>query len=162
MRIVTIGLDQLEQGILPFSSVLHSVEAGLDLAANQVKEKMLEPTSTFSIRPVVEIEKAPLKREIFTTDQKYIWLDQGTRPHVIEARNPRGRLKFQGRTPKTTPFNFTASQGGSNGEVQFAKRVQHPGTDPRGWTELIEYLFGDFSGGGRLKAILQNAINQKL
>lgn len=46
-----------------------------------------------------------------------IFVAEGTRPHVIVPRRPGGVLRFPGR----------------GGQIVFARRVNHPGTDPNPW-----------------------------
>lgn len=50
-----------------------------------------------------------------------VWLDEGTKPHVIEAKNAKA-LRFE-----------------IGGQVLFRKRVNHPGTKPTHfWTNGVE------------------------
>lgn len=70
--------------------------------------------------------------------QKWKWLDLGTRPHVIAPKKEGGLLVF--------PSNYHAGSypgvlgtvpAHSGGKLIFAKEVMHPGTEPRGWTEML-------------------------
>jgi hypothetical protein len=68
---------------------------------------------------------------------KWVWLDQGTRPHVIRPVNAK-RLAFRANyRPKTRVGVFGSAGGGSSGPRVFAKSVQHPGTEARNWSEDI-------------------------
>lgn len=73
--------------------------------------------------------------------QKWIWLNDGTRPHPIEAvRAPSlvFRINF---TPKTKVKTFSSDSGGSSPPWRSAKKVQHPGTEARDWTgEMVKIL----------------------
>jgi hypothetical protein len=68
---------------------------------------------------------------------KWVWTDQGTRPHLIRARRA-PRLRFQtGYVPSTTPKKFTSRRSRRFGPTVRPKVVRHPGTKARGWTELL-------------------------
>lgn len=79
-----------------------------------------------------------------------IWLfvDQGTRPHPIEAKNA-PRLIFQtGYVSKTLakPARTVAGGGKATGPVVVAKKVQHPGTEAREFSQTIaEDIKEDFN-----------------
>lgn len=69
--------------------------------------------------------------------QKWSWLDQGTRPHIIR---PKGNypLRFrEGYQAKTRPGQFDSTSGGAFGDEVFAREVNHPGFPGRGWTDLL-------------------------
>lgn len=74
---------------------------------------------------------------IGTSDPIYAYVDLGTPAHVIEAK-PGKTLAFSvGGSPKTQP-GVIGSGGGARGDTRvFAKRVQHPGTEARGFSEAI-------------------------
>lgn len=64
-------------------------------------------------------------------------LNKGTRPHPIRPKRAKVlRFKVGGRA-KTRP-GYIGSTRGSPGKTPVAsKRVMHPGTEPRAWTEAI-------------------------
>ena len=74
---------------------------------------------------------------IGTDDPIYGYVDDGTSPHVIAAK-PGKMLAFSvGGRAKTQP-GVIGSGAGARGDTRvFAKVVQHPGTAPRGFTEII-------------------------
>lgn len=75
---------------------------------------------------------------ITTNDRIYKFVDEGTRPHIIRPRNPRGVLVFRGGyKAKTVPRYITSTAGGATGALRFAKVVRHPGTKPRHFTATI-------------------------
>ena len=72
--------------------------------------------------------------------QKWVWLDEGTKAHIIKARN-RPRLVFRqgGFRAKTSIGNLDSSGGAAaTGPKRFAKQVNHPGIKARGWTKLLQ------------------------
>lgn len=87
----------------------------------------------------------------------YIFVDQGTKPHVIEAKNA-PRLVFQtSYAPRTLarPARTVSGGGKASGPVVFAKKVNHPGSEAREFSETIaEDIKPDF------KRIIENTFKQ--
>jgi len=68
---------------------------------------------------------------------KWVWIDEGTRPHKIKAKNV-PLLKFRsGFSPKTFPNRIASFPGGSFGSFVSKKEVNHPGTEPRNLTKTV-------------------------
>lgn len=76
--------------------------------------------------------------------QKWEWLNAGTRPHVIAAKRPGGRLAFYGSgfVSKTMPGVLT-TRAGRRADSGFTRpaAVMHPGTEPRRWDEMIQQAY---------------------
>jgi len=75
--------------------------------------------------------------EITYTNKVYMWTDFGTKPHVIRARNYptlRFRSKYSPRTRKRT---FRSYRNRRYGPWRTPKKVNHPGTAAREFTEEI-------------------------
>lgn len=157
MRVIVINQADFKGEL---AAIKAGLEQGLDQAAAEIKVKMLQPTTAWEHKPEVTIEGSVGTRTISTGDPNYVRVEAGTPPHSILAKNGQ-RLHFQGSTPKTTPFNFDSGSGGKDGVFHHPKEVNNPGISPRGWTELIEFEYGDFNGGGRLALLVQQAINSK-
>jgi hypothetical protein len=69
--------------------------------------------------------------------QNWVWTDEGTRPHIIRARNAPA-LRFRaGNIPKTAPRQFSSRVGGKVGPWRRPLSVRHPGTKPRLWSETL-------------------------
>lgn len=68
----------------------------------------------------------------------WIWTDLGTKPHVIRAKNA-PFLKFQtGYSARTAPVaQFNQGTGQSFGEWRQVTEVDHPGNEPRKFTETF-------------------------
>jgi hypothetical protein len=69
--------------------------------------------------------------------QKWIWLDEGTKAHVIKAKNVPNLVFQTNFTPKTKIKTFSSSLGSSSPPWRATKQVQHPGIDARDWTGEI-------------------------
>ena len=71
--------------------------------------------------------------------QKWKWLDEGTRPHVIRAKRApllRYRLGYnRGTRPGTLTTRGSYYVGAS---WRSARLVHHPGTKPVGWSPLVQ------------------------
>ncbi len=68
---------------------------------------------------------------------KWVWIDEGTRPHKIRAKNA-PLLKFRsGFSPKTLPNKIASFPSGSFGSFVSKKEVNHPGTKPRNFTTIV-------------------------
>jgi len=107
-------------------------------------------TSTWNEQPEYKVvthvtERVPSPSvEVYTTDQRWKWIDKGTKPHAIWAGAYTG--KSRARTlafpsifsPKSRPNKLRAYRGKSGGKTIFRPYVEHPGTKPRNWTRLLE------------------------
>jgi len=74
--------------------------------------------------------------------QKWVWLNDGTRPHPIAAKNV-PNLVFRhgsGFKAKTKVKVFGSGPGANTGALVKKKRVQHPGIEARDWTGEIARL----------------------
>lgn len=73
-----------------------------------------------------------------TDDVVYKYVDEGTKAHIIRAKNA-PRLAFPSvYRAKTDPGKLDAHAGGPSGDTVFAVQVQHPGTEPRDFTKIIQ------------------------
>lgn len=67
----------------------------------------------------------------------WLWVDKGTRPHVIRAKRAK-YLRFQtGYNPRTSYRATTGGTGKATGDWRQKKEVRHPGTEAREFTEVI-------------------------
>jgi hypothetical protein len=81
---------------------------------------------------------------VYTEDEIYGYVNDGTKPHPIFAGIYTGKsgakaLAFPGTfTAKTIPGVIGSGPGASSGGTQFRAYVQHPGTKARKFDEAIE------------------------
>lgn len=84
---------------------------------------------------------------VWTEDQIYKWVNDGTRPHEIWAgiytgKSDKRALAFPSQsTPKTQPRLLGSGPGGSGGELLFRPYVNHPGTEAREFDEIIQAMW---------------------
>jgi hypothetical protein len=67
---------------------------------------------------------------------KWVWLDEGTKPHKIRAKRKPNLVFQSGYSPKTKVGFFGSFPGGSFGPFVSKFEVPHPGTKARGWSVL--------------------------
>jgi hypothetical protein len=73
-----------------------------------------------------------------TDDEIYGYVNEGTKPHTIWAKNARTLAFPSAYTPKTRPGHMTAGSGGASGPTVFAAEVHHPGTEARNFDKAIQ------------------------
>lgn len=106
--------------------------------ARAIKIDYQVTTQTWKKRPPFGIERKGLNREVFTDDEIYGYVDEGTKPHEIKPKRAKV-LAFGGGAyrPKTKVRVIGSTGGGPSGDTVFSKGVHHPGTEAREFTEVI-------------------------
>lgn len=95
-------------------------------------------TATWTHQPAFTVEKSARGYTVGTDDEIYGYVDKGTRAHEIRPRRAGGVLRFAGPYHAKTKPNVIASYGGGRGRiVVWARRVMHPGTQPRNFSKII-------------------------
>jgi hypothetical protein len=71
--------------------------------------------------------------------QKWVWLDEGTKPHTIKAKNAPNLVFRDGRgfKAKTKVKTFSSGPGANTGAIVTKKQVAHPGIEAREWSAEI-------------------------
>jgi len=70
--------------------------------------------------------------------QKWLWLDEGTPPHPITATKPGGMLVFPMLYQAGSKPNILSTTAGKEfGPLTFTRSVNHPGIEPRNWTDML-------------------------
>jgi hypothetical protein len=69
--------------------------------------------------------------------QKWVWLDEGTKPHPIVAKNAPNLVFRTNFSPKTKVKTFSSSAGSISPPWRAVKKVDHPGIDAREWSKEI-------------------------
>jgi hypothetical protein len=135
MRLIPIQPKGLEAA---FKRLPDAVHKGLRAAAEGVKSDM-ELTVKGWEHPAefTADEQADGSIIVGTDDPIWKMTDEGTPPHVIVPRNGKALAFNVGGRPKTTPGRLASGGGSKGGIVVIRPRVNHPGTKPRRFTELI-------------------------
>jgi hypothetical protein len=69
---------------------------------------------------------------------KWLWIDKGTKPHVILPVNATVLAFPSSYSAGSTPGSIKTKAATSGGDTVFARGVNHPGTEARGWTEILQ------------------------
>lgn len=89
-----------------------------------------------------------LKYVVYTENEVYYYVNAGTPPHPIEPKFAPALRFLSDYAAKTKPGVAFSYPGGARGDVVFAKYVEHPGTEPRKFDEVIakemQRLYGQF------------------
>lgn len=118
--------------------LIAAIENGMDAAAEAALIDFHVTTDTWSHQPRFSVDKPnPGERVIGTDDDIYHFVDAGTKPHTIVAKNKKA-LAFGAGNRAKTQVRVIGSGSGSKGNTQVrTKRVKHPGTDAREFSETI-------------------------
>lgn len=97
-----------------------AVKRTLDQGVNAAQEEIKAITAGWSTPPAVSVRRTEYEATITVPDERWLWLDEGTRQHVI--------------TPKRRKFLKFEAGGGT----VFARKVNHPGTKARYYTKQVQ------------------------
>jgi hypothetical protein len=148
----------------PFNARLirQQLERGMEEYNELVKQDFEATVETWEheVEFHAEVKDTPqgLVAEVSTEDEIYGYVNNGTDPHPIRAKNAKA-LAFPGGgyVAKTIPGMVGSQSGGPAGDTAFAKEVQHPGTEARKFDEAIKKKRrGDFARI-MLRALLRGA-----
>lgn len=135
-----------------------AVEKSLDDAAKYALDLFEKTTATWETNVKFTITKTKSGRSIGTRSTIYKFVDEGTRPHKIVARNA-DALVFQygeARRAKTKPKVISSYKGALGDQWASKKEVNHPGTAPREFTKTI----GE-RAGTRLRGNIRRNLSSK-
>lgn len=115
-----------------------AVKKGMRQAAEEVRKDYLQTVAGWDNPAEFTIEEQGDGAITVTTDDK-IWgyVDEGTPPHVITPKRGKVLVFGVGGKPKTQPGRLRSGGGSKGGVVIIRPRVNHPGTKPRNFTEII-------------------------
>lgn len=132
-----------------------AIETGMDAAAEAALIDFHVTTETWSHQPRFTIDKShPGERIIGTDDDIYHFVDAGTKPHTIVAKNKKVLAFGAGSRAKTQVRVIGSGAGRKGGTPVRVTRVRHPGTAARQFSETIAAKWQD-----ELPATVQRAID---
>lgn len=93
--------------------------------------------------------------EVGTDNEIYKYVDEGTKPHVIRAKNAPYLSFFRTGFVSKTKANSLNTRAGraANQNFRQPQMVKHPGTKPRNFTKLIRERSRKRYGNNVIKAI---------
>lgn len=128
-------------------------DRALDILADEAIVLYKKTTRTWKHKPVFLKRRRSRGVEVYTTDDIYKWIDRGTRPHIIEAKNA-PMLVFRGPYRAATKIRVIGSinaMTGNNWARKFS--VRHPGTKARHFTDEITKRINKRAGAVMTKEI---------
>ncbi len=130
-------------------------------SALMAQQMFRDTTATWNHQPSFEISHEGTGRwSVKTGDTIYHYVDAGTVPHIIRARNA-AMLRFRvPSTPKTKPRVIGSFAGSVGNQWVSKKEVHHPGTKPREFRRIISQR-AQAPTLARLREALKRAINQE-
>lgn len=143
--------------LLDPARLVRGLENGLTAAAKATKVDFDVTTQTWKNRPSFAIDEQPGERVISTDDEIYGYVNDGTRPHIIRARNAKVLAFGTPSSPKTAPRVIGSTSGGRGSTVVKVRQVQHPGTDAREFDATIADKWEE-----KLPEIVQRAIDAEV
>lgn len=113
------------------------IKRATDDSAYEVLQDFEATVETWDTPVTFTVKSDGPNREIGTKSKIYEYVDLGTKPHIIEPKK-KTVLKFGlNSLPKTTPGNIASGPGRPGSPFIFRKRVRHPGTKARKFSETI-------------------------
>ena len=105
-----------------------------------VKDWSADSKPRFEEQIIITARKIEVRVRVAGRNKRiYRYVDEGTRPHIIAPRDPKGHLAFQGGySAKTAPVaKFAQGDGGRTGEWSQVQIVNHPGTTAREFSQTF-------------------------
>ncbi len=136
--------------------LVRGLENGLTAAAKATKVDFDVTTQTWRKRPTFTIEEQPGERIIATDNEIYGYVNDGTRPHVIRAKNAPSLVFGVPSSPKTAVRVVGSTAGSRGNTIVRVKQVNHPGTDAREFDQVIADKWET-----KLPQIVQRAIDSE-
>lgn len=124
-------------------SAVESREKVVSNWRNKPKFKAETTVTTDRIEIKVTVRRgARLQGGSATVNDLWKWIDKtGTKPHIIRPKRPGGVLRFPGGKYQSKTGARPARYGGPGvtrpGDPIYRPVVNHPGFEPRGFTEII-------------------------
>jgi hypothetical protein len=90
-----------------------------------------------NFRSRTDVSGGQLVMYVYTSDKIFMYVNDGTRPHSIEAKNKPRLAVRTGFHPKTQVGQIGSSKGGYSGSTYYAMKVEHPGVVARRFNDVI-------------------------
>lgn len=127
---VSVQINLPKAGLVDIGRLRVALEDGLEDSAQKVYTNLQKPTSTWQTKVAFQIRAIANGRTISTANEIYGYVNSGTRPHIIRAKNAK-YLNFGPSSPKTSPGSLDSGAGSRGPKDTFRRQVRHPGTDAR-------------------------------
>lgn len=116
-----------------------AIEDALDTIASEAKDLYEKTVKTWDTDVTFTVHRVKGGRTVGTASKTFAFVDQGTRWHVIRPKRKKFlAFKAGGFKAKTRVGVLSSSKGSPGKTPTFVKVVYHPGTEARGFSELIQ------------------------
>lgn len=121
-----------------YTRVVKIVQQTMEEVKDNVLVDFKQTTSTWQHDVPFTASRTADGFTVGTDDAIYGYVDQGTKPHIIEAKAGKMLAFSTGGSPKSRVRSIIASRGSKGSKRVFARRVRHPGTKARGFSSAIQ------------------------
>jgi hypothetical protein len=135
-----------KEGLADVPRLMRVVENTLNEQAEAVRQQFLNTVETWNTKPEFVTEKSPGERRIYTRNLIYMFVNNGTKRHIIPhptdiypGRKPLRFYRTGFRAKSRVGLISRSNKGAVAGkDLTFAKWVDHPGTEARKFDEAIQ------------------------
>jgi len=147
-----LGLNTLNDNIFTMMTQLGNdydaiQQRATESAAKYISTILKRTTTHWNHTVEFNVDNHGANFDVYTEDDVWNMLDQGTRAHWIRPKNPGYPLRFAtgGFVPKTKVATFASYPGAqASGSTVRTMEVWHPGTAAREWsTEAVSRFGGE-------------------
>jgi hypothetical protein len=126
-------------------SVVNDMTRAAKLTSQQIRRDFERTVRTWERKPKFIITQKKVGNayvfSAYTDNEIYGYVNDGTKPHVIRAKNaPFLTFNFPS-VAKTSPGVLSSKRGSKGSSFARVKEVQHPGTEARKFDEIIQKRF---------------------
>lgn len=114
-----------------------AIDKALDDTADFTKEQFDKTAQTWNDKPSFVVSKTKAGRSVYTRHRVWNMLNKGTRAHPIRPKRAKVLRFSVGGKSKTRPRIIGSTRGSTGTTPVVARRVMHPGTEPREWDIVI-------------------------
>lgn len=126
-------------------SMANDMKRAAKLVSQQIRRDFARTTRTWDKQPDFKVTQKKVGDDYifsaFTDNQIYIWVNNGTEPHTIRAKNAPFLNFSYPSSPKTTPGTLASKKGSRGSNWASVVEVKHPGTKARKFDEIIQKRF---------------------
>jgi hypothetical protein len=117
-----------------------AIFSALEETSLEIKQAFEATVASWNEQPkfIVERDGTGYQRLIYTVDQIYEWVNNGTPPHEILPIRAQALRFFTGGMAKTKPGALSSGPGMLGGNMVFAKMVNNPGITARDFDAKIQ------------------------
>lgn len=118
--------------------IQQEIERELDKIAKEAKDDFERTQSTWKHKARFVIRSSRGVREVKTAETPYVFVDFGTKPHIIRPKTANALAFNANSKAKTRPGVLTSGPGNPGGPKVIRKTaIKHPGTKAREFSQMI-------------------------